>query len=61
MASGDPTLTNLGMHTISGNSLKTAVDGLTEFHPLLSGSSLHFVPAGEGQINLLRVDIEATG
>ena len=61
MAAGDPTLTNYGMFTISGAALKTAVDGITNFHPLLSGSALHFVPAGEGQINLLKVDIEGTG
>ena len=61
MASGDPTLTELGMHSISGTTLKAAVDGLTAFLPILSGSSLHFVPAGEGQINLLRVDIEGLG
>ena len=58
MALGDPTLENLGMHTISGSSLKTSVDAITNFQPLLSGSSIHFVPAGEGQINLLVVRIE---
>lgn len=57
MAVGDPTLTNHGMYTISGAALKVTVDAMTNFHPLLSGSTLHFVPAGEGQINLLRVDI----
>lgn len=58
MASGDPTLTDHGMFAISGNALTAAVNAITPFQPLLSGSALHFVYCGEGQINLLQVDIE---
>lgn len=57
MAAGDPTLVNHGVFTISGEALKTAVDGISPFEPL-SGETLHFIPAGEGQINLLQIQIE---
>lgn len=62
MASGDPTLTNLGTHNISGASLKAAVDAITNYHPLVSGASLHFVPTANGQqVQLFLVRVEGTG
>ena len=61
MASGDPTAEDLGVFTISDGTLVTAINGLTNFHPLLSGSSIHLIPAGEGQVNLVRIDIAGTG
>ena len=62
MVSGDPTLKIIGQFDTSGAALKAAVDGITPFHPLLSGASLHFVPvAGGNKIMLYQVDVEATG
>ena len=58
MAAGDPTLENLGMYTVSGQALKDAVDAVTLYNPLLSGSRLHFIYCGEGQLNLLVERIE---
>lgn len=59
MASGDPTLTDHGIYSISGAALKTAVDAITGVTLGHSGASLYFIPAGEGQINLLQVEIAA--
>ena len=61
MATGDPTATNHGTFNISGTALKVAIDGLTDYHPLLSGSSLHLVPTGSGQCGLIVVRVEGTG
>jgi hypothetical protein len=61
MAGGDPTMIDHGMHDISGSTLIAAVNAITNYHPLLSGSSLHFVPAGQGQIQLIQVNVEGTG
>jgi len=58
MAVGDPTLVDYGVFTISGAELKTTVDGITGPLKFMSGGGLHFIPAGEGQINLLQVTIE---
>jgi len=63
MADGDPTLYNHGVFSLSGAALKTAVDAIssTNFHPLVSGASLHFVPLGNGQCQLLQVEVEGAG
>ena len=59
MASGDPSLRDYGVFNISDGTLVAAVDGITgPISSYISGGGLHFVPAGEGQINLLQVDIE---
>ncbi len=56
MTAGDTTLTDHGVFTISGSPLKTIVDGINLVN-YMSGSRLYFMPAGEGQINLLQLDI----
>ena len=55
MAVGDPTLTDHGMFKISGGTLKTAVDALTQIHPVASGGAIYLLPSGAGQINLIEV------
>lgn len=58
MPAGDLTLTNHGIFTLSEGSLKTKVDAQNitagEF---LSGARLYFVPAGNGQVQLLQVAV----
>ncbi len=61
MASGDPTLVHHGVYSISSAGLKTAVDAITNHHPLLSGASLHFLPNGAGQVGVVEIKIEGTG
>ena len=61
MASGDPTLTLHGVYDMSGAALQTAVDAITPYHPLLSGASIHFIPAGDGQCSLVSISVEGFG
>ncbi|KKN28680.1 hypothetical protein LCGC14_0851920 [marine sediment metagenome] len=58
MAPGDYTLTDHGTFSISSIELKNAVDGvnITDVQ-FISGGRLHLVPAGEGQISVLEVEV----
>ncbi len=59
MAGGDLSLVNHGVYTVSGNALGTAVGGIGNLTgSTLSGASVNFVYVGEGQINLLEVQVE---
>jgi len=51
-----PVLINHGSFNASGAAIKTAVDGIVDFNPLLSGASLHFVGVGP-QIQLIEVRV----
>ncbi len=61
MASGDPIAVDHGVFTISDGTLVTAINGLSETHPLLSGGRLYLLPVGEGQINLIEIKYEGAG
>ena len=61
MVSGDPTLINHGTFNVSGSELKTKIDGITEYHPVLSGAQLQLVPLGFGQVQLLEISVEGAG
>ena len=49
-------LTNYGVFSVSGASLKTVVDAITPLNAV-SGAGLYFIPVGNGmQINLIGVN-----
>ena len=58
MAAGDHTLTNYGSLSVSGATLKTMVDAVsmtpTQY---ISGSQLHLIPIGNGQVQLIKVEV----
>ena len=49
MASGDVSLINHGMHSVSGSSLISAVAAIGAVPRVLSGAGLHLVPVANGQ------------
>ena len=58
VAAGLHVLTNYGAVSVSGSALKTLVDTIvitpTEF---ISGSRLHILPIGNGQVNVSKVTV----
>ena len=57
MATGDTTLTNLGTYSLSSAALKTKIDA-QNVGAATAGTetdTLHFIPAGEGQVNVVKV------
>ena len=59
MVSGDLSLVDHGVFNVSGADMATAVGGIGPLVRIISGAALHFIPVGEGQINLLQVVVAA--
>jgi len=59
MATGDLTMTNHGVFELSSAALKTVVD-LVNITPtqFVSGARLHLVPASNGQVRVIEVEVE---
>ena len=58
MAAGQCTLTNHGSYAVSGATLKTVVDGITNVNFGISGNALYLIPTANGtQVQVIQVAV----